>query len=1104
MKIKKVVIPILIVFCTLLNNIGIVNAVEQSFILRMYETGYKSDKGAEILKLRIKGNDIPDYETHWGQVAFCVQHGEELNKGENIFDVGNPTGIYRNAARIAYLSTYRYNNGESGGNKRYAYTQNLIWQVLGQTSNSYVIDDDYPAWKSGIMDEYNKWDTMPSFDATTVNLQLGETKRLNDSNGVFKYYDSFNFTKDGITFSHEKSSNNLVITASENCTKEVVNLTADNCKKNGASKYSKTTGTANFVLKSDTKQNMICTPGFSDPKYFAMQVKLDLYGSLEIAKKDDKGNYVPDVKFKVSSNADMSNPIGTYTTGSNGKVTIDKLRPGTIYVQETKVPDHLILDNTIHQVEIKSKEVATFTATNNWKQGYIQVIKKDKKSGQTVEQAGVEFEILKGSNVLETITTNQKGIAKSSLIDYGTYIIREKKEPSNYTIATLTKEQSITENGKIYEVVMFNEPVLGQIDLSKVDSETGKVSQGDATLKGAIYTLKANKDILNPANKEVIYQKDEVVSKKNIGNAVYGDVGQKTVDSNFNITWNNLPLGEYRIEEVKAPNGFLLGNSFDFEVSSDNPDLEFDKDMDPIITVEFTNEKPDAEIILNKTFEDIKDNEGAVFRLTAVYDVIDSTDGKIIYKKGDSVSVNGASDGLYTVKNGKINVAGLPLNPTGKTVYQLEEVETLDGYVMSEDPIVYEFDIKDDKTKSYTISHNTHNRLSEAYFSKTDLNGKEIKGGTYKVVDKETMEVIDTWTSDGQSHLIKGLVFGNEYIFYEDLAPLGYTLAKPIEFTFTENKQEITMTDTIVNVRKVNENNDDMAGAVLQVVSLKTKEIVDEWTTDGTSHAVNGLMVGQDYELREIKAPQNYITANPIQFTVSEKEDMTIVMNNKYVEIAKIDQNDKPVENATLQIVDMENGKVIESWTTDEKGVHYATQLLAGKKYKLEEIDAPENYMLADPIEFEVSDDKNQTIIMTDVKTDIVEITKYDATNNQELEGARLQLKDDDGNLIEEWISTKEAHAVRLTVSSQYTLIEITAPNGYEIAESITFTVDDNGEVVQKIAMKDERIPQPPIIVETGDSTDVILYIGLMLSVSSIGFFVAYQKKKSLKEHEGE
>ena len=83
-------------------------------------------------------------------------------------------------------------------------------------------------------------------------------------------------------------------------------------------------------------------------------------------------------------------------------------------------------------------------------------------------------------------------------------------------------------------------------------------------------------------------------------------------------------------------------------------------------------------------------------------------------------------------------------------------------------------------------------------------------------------------------------------------------------------------------------------------------------------------------------------------------------------------------------------------------------------------------------------------------------------------------------------------------------MIEITAPNGYEIAESITFTVDDNGEVVQKIAMKDERIPQPPIIIETGDSTNVMLYIGLMLVVSSIGFFIACHKKKSVKEHEGE
>lgn len=1317
MQLKKIGIAVMsmfMFFSTTLSNLSFVSAKESKFLVREYDTGYKTDEGTEIIKLRIKGEGIDDYESHWGQVAFCIEHGAPLPTGEHLYDSINITNTYKNAARIAYLSTYRYNNGESGGMQRYAYTQNLIWQVLGQTSNSHNIDSEYPAWKEKILDEYNKWDLMPSFDATKINLELGQSKTITDTNKVFQYYDTFNFTKDGVTFSHTKNSNNIVISAPEDCTKEIVTMLPSDSKNNGASKYSKSTGQANFVLRSNEVQNMICSPGFTDPRYLSLQVELDLYGSLEIAKKDDKGNYVPDVKFKVSSNADMSNPIGTYTTGQNGKVVIDKLRPGDIYIQEVSVPNHLILDSTVHKVTVKSNETATYTQVNQTKKGYIEVTKYDKKTGAIVKKAGTEFEILRDNKVIATITTDTTGKAKTGLLDYGQYIIREKKAPQNYVLAVIDERTSILEDGKTYSVSIYNEPMLGKINLEKVDKETGDKPQGDATLDTAQYVIKANKNILNPSDNSVIFMKDEVISKKKVGNSSWGDTGLKTVDKEHKITWSNLPMGEYRIEETKAgqgylkddahvvvltsdsssqkvitqnvtskeqvikgqleiakaghdgengvmtglegiqftmklksevdkvgfdkaktyativtnkqgrgtsakvpygiyqvretktignyapcgdffvninedkeieyrmvnnspfkawlklvkvdedgkkvtlsgatfkikdengeyvsqkvglffnkdewttdesgmvalddkimhghytieevktPDGFLLGNSFDFEVSADSPDLEFDKDMDAIVTVIFKNEKPSGNIILNKTFENEKDIDGAVFKLTAKETVLNSTDGSVLYEKGQVISINGIDDGLYTMKDGRIEIKDLPLNPTGKTIYQLEEISTLDGYVLLDSPIVFEFGETDDTTKTYTLNETVKNYLSEAYFSKTDLNGKEIKGGTYKVIDKETMEVIDTWTSDGQSHLIKGLVFGKEYIFYEDLAPLGYTLAKPIEFTFTENKQETTMIDTIVNVRKVDENNDDMAGVVLQVVSLKTKEIVDEWTTDGTSHAVNGLMVGQDYELREVKAPQNYIIANPIRFTVSEKEDMTIVMNNKYVEIAKIDQNNKPVENATLQIVDMESGEVIESWTTDEKGIHYATQLLAGKKYKLEEIDAPENYMLADPIEFEVSDDKNQTIIMTDVKTDIVEITKYDATNNQELEGAKLQLKDSDGNLIEEWISTKEAHAVRLTVSSQYTLIEITAPNGYEIAESITFTVDDNGEVVQKIAMKDERIPQPPIIIETGDSTNVMLYIGLMLVVSSIGFFIACHKKKSVKEHEGE
>ncbi len=105
-------------------------------------------------------------------------------------------------------------------------------------------------------------------------------------------------------------------------------------------------------------------------------------GDLKIAKQDNKGNKVPNTQFKISYNSDMTSPIGTYTTTSDGSVTINDLTPQNVYIQETSVPSHLVLDNTVHSIEIKTGETVTFTQTNNWKQGYIEVTKYDKKTNQ--------------------------------------------------------------------------------------------------------------------------------------------------------------------------------------------------------------------------------------------------------------------------------------------------------------------------------------------------------------------------------------------------------------------------------------------------------------------------------------------------------------------------------------------------------------------------------------------------------------------------------------------------------------------------------------------------------------------------------------------------
>ncbi len=134
---------------------------------------------------------------------------------------------------------------------------------------------------------------------------------------------------------------------------------------------------------------------------------------------------MPDTKFKISYNADMSNPIGTYTTGSNGKVLVDELRPGTVYIQETDVPKHLVLDTTIRSAIVKTAQTTSFEATNKWKQGRIQVVKKDAETNKVVNKAGTIFDIYDSNNKkVASITTNEKGIATSELLDYGTYYVK--------------------------------------------------------------------------------------------------------------------------------------------------------------------------------------------------------------------------------------------------------------------------------------------------------------------------------------------------------------------------------------------------------------------------------------------------------------------------------------------------------------------------------------------------------------------------------------------------------------------------------------------------------------------------------------------------------
>ena len=121
-------------------------------------------------------------------------------------------------------------------------------------------------------------------------------------------------------------------------------------------------------------------------------------------------------------------------------------------------------------------------------------------------------------------------------------------------------------------------------------------------------------------------------------------------------------------------------------------------------------------------------------------------------------------------------------------------------------------------------------------------------------------------------------------------------------------------------------------GATLQIVSDKTKNIVDQWVTDGSVHHAEGLIVGQTYILREIKTPDGFAMANEIQFTVKENENMNLSMIDKKVIFSKEDAGGQEIEDASMQVIDKETEEIVDEWIST-KDSHTINNLIVGKTY---------------------------------------------------------------------------------------------------------------------------------------------------------------------------
>lgn len=881
-----------------------------------------------------------------------------------------------------------------------------------------------------------------------------------------------------------------------------------------------------------------------------------------------------DLSFKLNVTGTFENDVMyTYLPPNS---TLQRVTPKKLY-QETSTATSGLLTLKVDSADV----------------GNLNVIKNDSEGSPIV---GAEILITDPKGVANRYITDQNGKISLTDIEIGTYTVSEVNAPSGYLLNSEDYQVNV-EKGETETVPIVDEEPVGRISVVKSDKEKSDGAQGDATLGGAVFEVRAKEDIYNASGSKLIYHADELVAT-----LITRDDGNSN-----SVTVRG--MGRYQIKEVSAPEGYLLNEeAYDVTIAYKDQNTKVIAEK-----VEVADQVMKRAFDLTKVSSESGDGE-PVFLSNAEFTYI---------LKQHVTEYGGFEKALEEAKKeeSEISASEWGVMKTNEQGYAVSKEIPYGTYVVRETAVpeehyaVDDFEVVIDRDDRTPISY--QNIIDKKFSAKVQavkydkesgkqvlvegaefkikalsdvvFSGKKFKKGSYIGYQGENEDAfIDSWKTDANGCVVIDKNIGvGEYELVEVHAPYGYQVNdESIRFKVSKNEVlevdesgipliSLRFDDEAVKGRFViykrgevlNGVEQDDAGNLCFIYQLQAlegasyevyaKEDIVDPSNDGTvlyqkdelitkivtqkqeekvEDGVDVYGITEElplgkYYIREVEAPNGFILNEEEKEValVSEDDTVAVVMESVTfhnerqkisIDLMKKDGKDgsalkgamfglytkEEIKDLTGKEIVVANALVEKAESNSEGEVEFKADLPLGQ-YEIRELEAPAGYYGSAEVIVVDGSYQGQKVSVIPIKVEFkneitkVEVSKTDITNGKELPGAKLTVyeKDDTKKVIDSWVSETKPHLIEgLETGKTYILEEISAPKGYEVAEKVEFTVEDNGKI-QKVEMKDAPVKKT-VKVETGDKTNRGLWISLFVcSVGLLTYLVVQKLEKKQK-----